>query len=300
MTRPSTFCYLFLACGIPALHAETFQGRVVDPSGASIAGAHVACVNRVGKVVQTVTDAAGAFQISVSDVSGVSLLITAPGFETKRIPIAPGTTVTLDIAPQSDAVTVAGSTMDVPLSQQGSSISIIPREEIQERNESQAIDLLRYLPGLSVTATGTRGAQTSLFIRGGDYNFGLVEIDGVPINGFGGYIDFAHIPTDFLDHIEVIRGAQSAIYGAYANAGVVNFVTRTPEENAALDALAEGGSHYERRVALGGSGTVRGFGLAAAASRLDDDGPVSNSDYHNKNLYLMLTRHAARQSRANC
>jgi outer membrane cobalamin receptor len=91
--------------------------------------------------------------------------------------------------------------MEVPLSQQGSSISIVPREEIQERNEAQAIDLLRYLPGLSVTATGTRGAQTSLFIRGGDYNFGLVEIDGIPINGFGGYIDFAHVPTDFLDHI---------------------------------------------------------------------------------------------------
>jgi hypothetical protein len=64
------------------------------------------------------------------------------------LPITFGETVTLGtislgIAPQSDAVTVAGSTMDVPLSQQGSSISNIPREEIQERNEAQAIDLLR-------------------------------------------------------------------------------------------------------------------------------------------------------------
>lgn len=247
-------------------------------------------------VAQTVTDAAGAFQISVSDVSGVSLLITAPGFETKRIPIIQGGPITLDIAPQSDAVTVAGSTMDVPVSQQGSSISLIPREEIQERNESQAIDLIRYLPGLSVTGTGARGAQTSLFIRGGDSNFNLVEIDGIPINGFGGDFDFAHMPTDFLDHIEVIRGAQSAIYGAYANAGVVNLVTRQPEKNVELDALAEGGSHSERRFALGGSGILRGFGIAAAASRLDDDGPVSNSDYHNKNLYLALTHHAGRQS----
>src|SRR5260370_1142024 len=93
MTRPSTFCWLLLACGIPALRAEIFQGRVVDPSGASIAGAHVVCVSRVGKVVQTVTDAAGAFQVSVSDVNGVSLLITAPGFETKRIPSTPAQTV---------------------------------------------------------------------------------------------------------------------------------------------------------------------------------------------------------------
>ncbi len=232
----------------------------------------------------------------MSDVKDTNLVVTAPGFETKRVAITEASTITLAIAPESDSVTVAGSTMDVPLSQQGSSISLIPREEIQERNEAQAIDLIRYLPGLSATATGTRGSQTSLFIRGGDYNFGLVEIDGIPINGFGGYIDFAHVPTDFLDHIEVIRGAQSAIYGAYANAGVVNFVTRSPEETLQLDALAEGGSHNERRFALGGSGILRGFGIAAAASRLDDDGPVSNSDYHNKNLYLMLTRHTTRQS----
>ncbi len=296
MTRPSTFWWFLLACGVAALHAETFQGKIVDPSGASIPGAPVACVNRVGIVAQTITDASGAFQISVADAAGLNLLITAPGFETKRIPIAQGTTITLAIAPQSDAVTVAGSTMDLPLSEQGSSVSLIPREEIRERNEAQAIDLLRYLPGLSVAATGTRGAQTSLFIRGGDYNFGLVEIDGIPINGFGGYMDFAHVPTDFLDHIEVIRGAQSAVYGAYANSGVVNFVTRQPSENVGLDVLAEGGSHYERRFALGGSGMLRGFGLAAAASRLDDEGPVSNSDYHNKNLYLMLARHAARQN----
>src|SRR5258708_18944530 len=137
MTRPSIFCWVLLACGIAALHAETFQGKIIDPSGASIPGAHVAAVNRVGIVAQTVTDASGAFQISVADVNGVSLLITAPGFETKRIPIAQGTTVSLDSAPQSVADTVAGSTMELPLSKQRSSIGVIPREEIQERNEPQ-------------------------------------------------------------------------------------------------------------------------------------------------------------------
>ena len=135
-----------------------------------------------------------------------------------------------------------------------------------------------------------------MFIRGGDYDFNLVEINGVPIDWFGGIVDFAHVPTDFLDHIEVIRGPQSAVYGAYANSGVVNFVTRSPRENAEFEALAEGGSHYERRFALGGSGTLRGFGIGAYLSRLDDDGPVANGDYHNKNLFLTLTRNTGRQS----
>ena len=293
MTRPLTLWVFFLAF---ALRAETFPGKIIDPSGAAIPGARVAAVSRVGVVAQTLSDAGGAFQISVADASGVALLVTAPGFETKTVPLAQAAAITLAIAPQNDSITVAGSAMDVPLSQQGSSVSVIPHEEIAGRNEAQAIDLIRYLPGVSVTATGGRGAQTSLFIRGGDYDFNLVQINGVPIDWFGGIVDFAHVPTDFLDHVEVIRGAQSAIYGAYANSGVVNFVTRSPEEKLEFDALAEGGSHYERRFALGGSGTVRGFGIGAYLSRLDDDGLVANGDYHNKNLFLTLSRNTGRQS----
>lgn len=293
MTRLLPLWVFFLAF---ALRAERFPGKVIDPSGAAIPGARVAAVNRVGVVAQSVSDAAGSFQIEVADAAGVNLLVTAPGFETKVVRLAQAAVITLAIAPQNDSITVAGSAMDVPLSQQGSSANVIPREEIAGRNEAQAIDLIRYLPGLSVTATGGRGAQTSLFIRGGDYDFNLVEIDGVPIDWFGGIVDFAHVPTDFVDHIEVIRGAQSAIYGAYANSGVVNFVTRSPEQKAEFDALAEGGSHYERRFALGGSATVRGFGIGAYLSRLDDDGPVANGDYHNKNLFLTLSRNTDRQS----
>ncbi|HXA04943.1 MAG TPA: TonB-dependent receptor plug domain-containing protein, partial [Bryobacteraceae bacterium] len=275
-TRPLLFHWVLLLCAVPVVQAETVQGKVVDPSGAVIAGAHVAAVNRVGVITQAVSDAAGAFQVSVPDNAGANLLVTASGFETKTIALAEAGVITLAIAPQNDSVTVAGTTMDIPLSQQGSSVSIIAREEIAGRNEAQAIDLIRYLPGLNVVATGARGAQASVFIRGGDYDFNLVEINGVPIDWFGGAVDFAHVPTDFLDHIEVIRGPQSAVYGAYANSGVVNFVTRSPQEGAEFEALAEGGSHYERRFALGGSGTLRGFGIGAYLSSLDDDGSVAN------------------------
>jgi outer membrane cobalamin receptor len=294
MTRP--FGEFFLVCAAFVAHAETFPGKVVDPTGAAIGGATVAAVNRVGVVAQAVTDTAGSFQISVPDTANLNLLITAPGFETKTVSFSADRTITLSLAPQSDSVTVAGSTMDIPLSQQGSSVSVISREEIAERNEAQAIDLIRDLPGVSVTSTGSRGAQTSLFIRGGDSDFNLVEINGVPIDWFGGVVDFAHIPTDFLDHIEVVRGPQSAVYGSYANSGVVNFVTRQPEQKAEFEVLAEGGSHDERRFALGASGMLDGFGIGAFLSSIDDNGPVPNSDYHDKNALVTLTRNWGRQS----
>ena len=294
MTRPLTFGVFLFAC---VLCAETYQGKVVDPSGAAIAGAGVAAVNRLGVVGRAAADSAGAFQITLPEASGAKLLVTAPGFETKTVPLTEAASITLAIAPQNDSVTVAGSTMDIPLSQQGSSANVITREEIVQRNEAQAIDLMRYLPGVNVTSTGSRGSITSMQIRGGDDDFDLVQINGVPINWFGSFPpDFSPIPTDFLDHVEVVRGAQSAVYGSYANSGVVNFVTRQPEEKFTLDALAEGGSHDERRFALGGSGTLDGFGIGLYLSEIDDNGPVPNSGYQDRNVFATLMRNFGRQS----
>ncbi len=155
---------------------------------------------------------------------------------------------------------------------------------------------MRYIPGLAFNQTGAMGGVAGLSIRGGYNDFNLVEIDGVPVNAFGGNFDFAHIATESLDRVEVIRGPQSALYGPYANSGVVNFVTRQPDAPLNLDVVAEGGSNYERRFGVSGGGQLLGFGVAVSASRTDDNGPVTNSDYRNENLMLNLTRRFGRQS----
>jgi len=294
MTRLLFVSVFLFVC---TLHADTFHGKVVDSSGAAVPGADVAALNRLGVLARTVTDASGSFQITVLETFGAKLLVTASGFETKAVALTEAANITLAIAPQTDSVTVAGSAIDIPLSEQGSSASVITREEIAQRNEAQAIDLMRYLPGVNVTSTGARGTVTSVQIRGGDNDFDLVQIDGIPINWFGSFPpDFSPIPTDFLDHIEVVRGAQSAIYGSYANSGVVNFVTRQPEAKFTLNALAEGGSHDERRFALGGSGTVDGFGIGLYSSEIDDRGPVPNSGYQDRNIFATVMRKFGRQN----
>jgi outer membrane receptor protein involved in Fe transport len=296
--------FLVLWLGLlPAATATslTIHGTVLDPSGAAIAGAQVSAVNRLGVAQQTTTDQAGGFTLKLAETGEMHLAVTAPGFETKTIPVAGAAaagplTVHLNIAPQVDSVRVAGSAIDVPLSQQGSSVTIVPREEIAERNEGLAVDLLRYLPGIVIGQTGSPGGVADMFIRGGDYNFNLVQIDGVPVNSFGGSFDFAHIPTDWLERVEVIEGAQSSVYGAYANSGVVNFVTRAAADSPQIEVLAEGGTYGEHRFALGASGTVAGFGVAAFASQFGDNGPVPNSDYRNDNVALHVTRSFGRQS----
>jgi len=284
-------CSAFSAC----LAAAEVKGTVVDPSGAPVAGAQIFVVSRLGVEAQTAASANGTFDLQVANTTGARLIITAPGFSTVNLPMEPAVSVKLEIAPQVDSVRVVGSALDVAATQQGSSLNIIPGAEIRQRNEPYAMDLLRYIPGLEFNQSGGPGSVSSLFLRGGDSDFSLVQIDGVPVNKFGGAFDFAHIPSEALGSIDVIRGPQSAVYGSYANSGVIDFITRQPGAAPQLDLLAEGGTFREHRFGITGSGTLAGFGILASASRADTDGPVANSDYHNEDALLNVTRRFARQ-----
>jgi outer membrane receptor protein involved in Fe transport len=162
---------------------------------------------------------------------------------------------------------------------------------LRERNESQAVDLLRTLPGMVFAQNGPRGSVTDLFLRGGNSNNTAVLLNGVPLNSFcqGGLFDFAHLPSDALEEIQVARGPQSAVYGSYAMGGAVSIETRNPENGPALDVLAEGGTHDENRVAISGETMIsRGWGISASLSNLLANGPVPNSDYRDQNALLAI------------
>jgi outer membrane receptor protein involved in Fe transport len=289
---------LLFSAGLPA---ASLKGTVADPSGAPVVGAQVAVSVPAGIAARTLTGVNGSFELdtAVANAPDAKLVVAAPGFRTAEIALAAASQpllVKLELAPLQDSVSVVGSAIDVPASQQGGSTSIVTSEEIRQSNLAQAVDLLRFLPGMAVSQTGFTGGLTSLYLRGGYDDFNLVEIDGIPVNGFGGTFDFAHIPAEELDRVEVIRGSESAVAGEYANSGVVNFVTREAGGAPNLDILAEGGTYQERRFGIAGGDTLAGFGISFAASRLDDNGPVPNSDYRNENLMLNLLRRFGSQS----
>lgn len=286
------FLLTFSAC----LSAAQVKGKIIDPSGAPIAGAQVSLLSRVGVEAQTDAAPNGTFTLEGPTDADTRLVVTAPGFSTQTLTLDRAASVQLEIAPQVDSVKVVGSSIDVQASQQGGSVSLIPREEVRGRNQPFAMDLLRYVPGVTFNQTGTAGGVASLFLRGGNSNFSLVQIDGVPVNAFGGAFDFAHIPAEALDRIELIKGPQSAVYGPYANSGAINFITRQPGAAPQLDLLAEGGSYDERRFGVTAGGTLSGFGVLASASHIDSNGMVPNDDYRNQDLLLNVGRRFGRQS----
>src|ERR1035437_9200738 len=131
------FCWTFSAC----LSASGIKGKVVDPSGAPVSGAQIAAVNRVGVVAQTTAAPNGNFQLDAPESPDTRLVVAAPGFSTRTLPLDQAGSVQLEIAPRTDSVQVAGSTIEIPTTLPASSVDVIPGSRVRSGNEPFARDL---------------------------------------------------------------------------------------------------------------------------------------------------------------
>ncbi|MEX2151689.1 MAG: TonB-dependent receptor [Gemmatimonadaceae bacterium] len=116
----------------------------------------------------------------------------------------------------------------IPISQ-GSlpvAVTVITGDELRLRGVTTVADALRDVTSAYVAQTGSPGATTSLFLRGGESKYVKVLVDGVPANDPGGTYDFASLTTDNIERIEIVRGPASVIHGADAVTGVVHVITR--------------------------------------------------------------------------
>lgn len=164
-----------------------------------------------------------------------------------------------------------------PLATATASVTVIGRSEIVAAGVRTVAELLPFVPGVGVITAGTRGGLTTAQIRGGDPNFTLVLIDGVPVNDptyqVGGVFDFEALPTAAVERIEVVRGPLSAVYGSTGLAGAIHVVTRSGRGDGEARGEAEiAGDEFGIAVtaAAGGGGErVRWF-LAAGAEEEDE------------------------------
>jgi vitamin B12 transporter len=139
----------------------------------------------------------------------------------------------------------------------GASATVVTGEQLRTAGIETVAEALSTVPGVEVDRAGGRGTVTQVRIRGAEANHLLVLIDGIEVNGLAdGGFDFADLPVDEVERIEVIRGPQSGIYGANAHAGVISIVTRSGKglTKPRLDAKVEVGM----LGTLSGSLNVRG------------------------------------------
>lgn len=172
------------------------------------------------------------------------------------------------------------------------STTVLDAPQIAALNKRNVAGLLQTVPGLLVEEQGGPGGLTAVSVRGGESNFTLVLLDGVPVNdptnSRGGSFDFANLNSALIERIEVVRGPRSAVYGSDALAGVINIVTRREEQGHRYYVQLEGGDDQFMHQGVAARGRVDAFDYAVELTNRDDGEPVGGSERESDGINVRL------------
>jgi vitamin B12 transporter len=168
-----------------------------------------------------------------------------------------------------------------PVANTAASVTVLTAEDFSRQNLTTLADALETVPGLAVLRNGTPGQPTSVFVRGAKNSHTQLIVDGrrVPAMLAGGY-DWSTLDLAGVERIEVLRSANSALYGGDAIGGVVNVRTFSGRGLArpVHEVTLEAGSFNTFRESLASRGAAGKFDYAVSASRFDAAFPRDNND----------------------
>lgn len=157
---------------------------------------------------------------------------------------------------QLDRVVVTATMTERDIEKAPGAIEVITRREIEETGAKTVAEALEGATGL-IVGRNEAGRTKSPNIRGTGKRHSLVLIDGRRVSpGYKDFMDIDQIPINGVDHIEIVRGAASALYGSDAIGGVVNIITRKAPKKLSAGITLQGGMHG---AAGGGETKVQGY-----------------------------------------
>ena len=155
-----------------------------------------------------------------------------------------------------------------------SNIEVITAQEIEERHYTTVAQALNSLSGINFTSNGGLGTSTAVYMRGMASKRLLVLLNGVRQNDITGLsgADFSNLIITDIAQIEVIKGAQSGIWGADASAGVINIITKKAKKGFHSTLSAEFGEFKSSNLGATLSYGADNYYIKLNAKRLKTDG----------------------------
>ncbi|MEM1138959.1 MAG: TonB-dependent receptor, partial [Pseudomonadota bacterium] len=176
----------------------------------------------------------------------------------------------------ADPVVISATRYETPIQEVGSAISVLDAEELSRRQFLRLEDALQLIPGVTVDLNGSPGRPSPVRLRGLGPRNTLVLVDGMEVADTSRsqvQFEFGNIPPETVERVEVLRGPQSALYGADSAGGVINIITRKPEEPFEAQARVEYGSFNTFKPFLEAGGRHEsGFYALGSFSYTDIDG----------------------------
>ncbi|MDD2508705.1 MAG: TonB-dependent receptor [Aliarcobacter skirrowii] len=175
-----------------------------------------------------------------------------------------------------ETITVTSATKsEQKLKDVTANVDVITAEDIEARKFKTVVEALNSLSGVSISKNGGIGQTSSVYLRGMDSKRTLVLIDGVRYNDIttpNGAANFEHLMINDIERIEVIKGAQSSIWGADASAGVINIITKSAKDGTHANINLEAGRYDSKIAKLNVSHKNESFDAKLSATRVDTDG----------------------------
>jgi iron complex outermembrane receptor protein/vitamin B12 transporter len=277
---------ILLALAATICRAASIRGVVTDTSGAKITGANVVLISN-GKVVATaVSTADGSFEILTGVKGRFFLVVSAKSFRQLETPgfyagqldnIERNVVLEPEWVRESIVVTATGT--PTPQAQTSEATSVLGPIDLTLRDDLTSA--LRLMPGTVVVQSGQMGAQTSLFVRGGNSDANKILVDGVSAGDLGGQFDFGPLSATAVQSAEVYRGPDSNLYGADAGSGVVSLTA--PRGTTSFPSLifqGDAGNLNTSREEFEVAGAHNKLDYLGAFSWLQTGNSLPNDEYH--------------------
>jgi vitamin B12 transporter len=276
---------LFVLCAAFA-RAASIRGMVTDATGAKVTGASVSLFSNGKVIAAAVSSSDGSFQILTGASGRFFLVVSATSFRQLQTPDfyagqfdSVERNIVLEPAWVRESIVVTATGVPTPQPQTSASTSVLSPLDLALSDDF--VSVLRLMPGTVVTQTGQRGAQTSLFIRGGNSDANKVLMDGVDAGDLGNLFDFGPLSTTAIERAEVYRGTDSDLYGAGAETGVVSLTT--PQGTTSFPSLlfeGDAGDFNTSREQFEIAGSHRKLDYLGALSWLQTANDLPSDEYH--------------------
>jgi len=235
--RPFVIFFAVLLVAQVSFAQNTFKITIKDETTKeAIAGATVTVKDTL---ISATTDSQGAAQLSNIPDGLHTIVLFSPGYESKELNLTfplsrPETLVFMKVTNEVGEVTILSTRTGREIDDVPTRVEAIDEEEVDEKTNMRPANVSMVLnesTGIKVQQTSATSNTQSVRIQGLDGRYTQLLKDGFPaFGGFSGSISLLDILPLDLKQVEIIKGPSATFYGGGAIAGVINFISKEPED----------------------------------------------------------------------
>ena len=170
---------------------------------------------------------------SILGISGLMVVLT--GQSGIAVAQTPASASNNPNGPEVEQIVVTATRSAQRLKDVPESTTVVSMARLHETPSQTLDEVLRDVPSVQLPEASVEQVHPTsdlVSMRGLSGNRALVLLDGVPINDpFFGFIEWALVPLDSVERVEVIRGGDSTLWGDHAMGGVINVISRQPTKD---------------------------------------------------------------------